>query len=41
MNIPSLDTLILATPKSNIKQACGRIKRKLNFNKPMIIDIND
>ena len=38
---PKLDTLILATPKSNIEQCCGRILRQINANTALIIDIID
>jgi superfamily II DNA or RNA helicase len=38
---PELDTLIFATPKSNITQAVGRILRKENKNRALIIDIKD
>jgi len=38
---PSLDTLILASPKGNIEQAVGRILRRENENAPLVIDIND
>lgn len=42
LDIPSLDTLILATPLiGNITQTCGRILRGENKNKPLIIDIID
>ena len=43
LDIPSLDTVILATPKSDIKQAIGRIMRetKGKVNDPLIIDILD
>ena len=36
-----LDTLIFATPKSNIEQAVGRILRQENINEPEVIDIVD
>ena len=36
-----LDTLIFATPKSNIEQAIGRILRQVNLNEPEVIDIVD
>ena len=36
-----LDTLIFATPKSNIEQAIGRILRQENINSPEVIDIVD
>ena len=38
---PKLDTLILASPKSNIEQAVGRILRQENENEPLVIDIVD
>ena len=38
---PKLDTLIMATPKTNIEQAVGRILRQENKNKPEVIDIVD
>ena len=38
---PRLDTLILATPKSDVEQAVGRILRKQNKNPPLVIDIQD
>lgn len=42
MSIEHLNTLILASPKNNIKQSCGRIKRKYDPNfKPLIIDVAD
>jgi len=43
LDIPDLDTLILATPKTDIVQSCGRIMRetKGKKNNPLIIDIND
>ena len=42
VDIPSLNTLVLGTSKSDIVQACGRILRKKHdhFN-PLIIDIID
>ena len=36
-----LDTLIFATPKSNIEQAIGRILRQENVNEPEVIDFVD
>ena len=36
-----LDTLVLATPKSNIEQAIGRILRQENLNEPEVIDMVD
>lgn len=44
LDIPELNTLILATPKTNIIQSVGRILRKPAEDRkiqPMIIDIND
>jgi len=40
-DVPELDTLILATPKSDIEQAVGRILRQKNKNEPLVIDIVD
>jgi superfamily II DNA or RNA helicase len=43
LDIPALDTVILATPKSDIKQSIGRIMRetKGKLNAPLIYDIVD
>ena len=43
LDIPTLDSLILATPKSNITQAVGRILRETKGKEfsPVIIDIKD
>lgn len=43
LDIPALDTVILATPKSDIKQSIGRIMRetKGKVNDPLIYDIAD
>ena len=42
LDIPLLDTLILATPLiGDIAQTCGRILRGENINKPLIVDISD
>ena len=38
---PSLDTLILASPKGNVEQSVGRILRRKNENPALVIDIND
>jgi superfamily II DNA or RNA helicase len=38
---PVLNTLLFATPRSNIEQAIGRIYRKVHTITPMIIDIVD
>ena len=40
-DVPELDTLILATPKSDVEQAVGRILRQKNPNEPLVIDIVD
>jgi len=43
LDIPVLDTVILATPKSDIKQSVGRIMRETHgkVNDPLIYDIRD
>jgi superfamily II DNA or RNA helicase len=44
MDIPSLDTVILASPKSDVEQSVGRIFRKKACDRtfhPLIIDIQD
>ena len=43
LDIPVLDTVILATPRSDIKQSIGRIMRetKGKLNNPLIFDIAD
>lgn len=43
LDIPKLDTLILATPKGDVVQACGRILRETpgKQNNPVIVDIVD
>ena len=43
LDIPALDTVILATPKSDIKQSIGRIMRETagKLNDPLIFDIAD
>lgn len=40
-DVPDLDTLILATPKSDVEQAVGRILRQKNENDPLVIDMVD
>ena len=40
-DVPDLDTLILATPKSDVVQAVGRILRQKNPNEPLVLDIVD
>jgi len=42
MDIPELDTLVLASPKSDVVQSCGRILRSpVATNLPVIYDIVD
>ena len=44
MNIPTLNTVLLATPKSNIEQSVGRILRQKKEDRtvqPMILDVLD
>ena len=43
LDIPELDTCVLATPKSDIKQAIGRFMRETpgKKNSPLIIDVVD
>lgn len=41
MDIPSLDSVIFATPKSSIEQSIGRITRKVHDNPPIAYDIVD
>ncbi len=40
-DVPDLDTLIFASPRSDIVQSCGRILRQKNKNSPYIVDIVD
>jgi superfamily II DNA or RNA helicase len=40
-DVATLDTLILATPKSDVEQAVGRILRQKNANEPLVLDIVD
>tara|TARA_B110000208_G_C11773994_1_gene431322 strand:+ start:172 stop:1626 length:1455 start_codon:yes stop_codon:yes gene_type:complete len=41
MDIPTLNTLILSSPKSDIQQSVGRILRKKGEILPTVYDIND
>ena len=41
LDIPTLDALIFATPKSNIQQSIGRITRKKHTTDPIAYDIVD
>lgn len=40
-DVPELNTLIFATPKTDIEQSCGRILRKLHSVPAIIVDIID
>ena len=40
-NLPKLNCLLFATPRSSITQAIGRIYRKVHEIRPIIIDIFD
>ena len=41
LDIPTLNTLIIATPTSDVVQTCGRILRKTHDISPLVIDIVD
>jgi superfamily II DNA or RNA helicase len=43
LDIPTLDTLIMATPKIDVIQSCGRIMRTggKRKNSPLIVDVVD
>ena len=42
LDIPRLDTLVMATPKGDIVQASGRVQRKHSEKRvPLIVDIVD
>lgn len=41
LDIPKLDTVLLITPKSDVKQAVGRILRGVTKNSPMVYDVVD
>ena len=41
LDIPSLNTLIMATPRREVEQSIGRIIRKVGEVQPLIIDIID
>jgi len=44
MNIPALNTILLATPKSNVEQSVGRIlreKKEVRKFSPLILDVID
>lgn len=40
-DVPKLDTIVFATPRSDIVQAVGRILRQRNKNAPIVIDVVD
>lgn len=43
-DLPKLDTLVMASPKSNVEQSIGRIQRQLmkdRNNYPLVLDIVD
>jgi len=41
LDIPEFDALVLATPRSDVVQACGRILHSKTVNNPVIIDLVD
>ena len=41
LDIPSLDAVVLATPRSDVVQACGRILHGKTAHSPIIIDVVD
>ena len=41
LDIPSLDALVLATPRSDVTQACGRILHGRTELSPVIVDVVD
>jgi superfamily II DNA or RNA helicase len=41
LDIPSLNTLFMVTPRSKVEQSAGRIVRKIGDVKPLIVDIID
>ncbi len=41
LDIPSLDALVLATPRSDVTQACGRILHGHTELRPVIVDVVD
>ena len=40
-DIPELDTLVMATPKSDVEQIVGRILRFIEGKDPVVFDIRD
>jgi superfamily II DNA or RNA helicase len=42
LDIPALDTLVLASPMSDVEQAVGRIQRPFDGKKdPIVVDVRD
>ena len=41
LDLPRLNTLILATPRADVKQAVGRILRAATETHPLVIDVVD
>ena len=41
LDIPQFDALVLATPRSDVIQACGRILHSNTNNSPVIVDVVD
>ena len=41
LDIPQFDALVLATPRSDVIQACGRVLHSNTHNSPVIVDVVD
>ena len=41
LDIPRFDALVLATPRSDVVQACGRVLHSKTSNSPVIVDVVD
>lgn len=41
LDIPQFDALVLATPRSDVVQACGRVLHSNTCNSPVIVDVVD
>ena len=41
LDIPQFDALVLATPRSDVVQACGRVLHSNTVNSPVIVDVVD
>jgi superfamily II DNA or RNA helicase len=39
VDVPRMDTIIFASPRSSVIQAVGRITRRVNKNNPVVVDI--